>query len=118
MNTYHSQCNGMVEHFNQTLIAQLKKYTGEDLDNWERYLPYAIFAYNATPNTATHHSPFSLLRGYKWPITFDYNCARRLTLLLNYDVYQHILMQEQLKMHEKIKTNLEKAAAVSKGYFD
>uniref|UniRef100_A0A915J729 Integrase catalytic domain-containing protein n=1 Tax=Romanomermis culicivorax TaxID=13658 RepID=A0A915J729_ROMCU len=43
----------MVERFNQTLVAQLKKYTADDPDNWERYLPYAVFAYNATPHTAT-----------------------------------------------------------------
>uniref|UniRef100_A0A915HIP3 Integrase catalytic domain-containing protein n=1 Tax=Romanomermis culicivorax TaxID=13658 RepID=A0A915HIP3_ROMCU len=52
----------MIEHFHQTLIAQLKKYTAEDLDNWERYFPYAVFAYNAMPHTATRYSPFSLLR--------------------------------------------------------
>uniref|UniRef100_A0A915KZ07 Integrase catalytic domain-containing protein n=1 Tax=Romanomermis culicivorax TaxID=13658 RepID=A0A915KZ07_ROMCU len=34
---YHTQCNRMVERFNQTLIAQLKKYRAEDPDNWERY---------------------------------------------------------------------------------
>uniref|UniRef100_A0A915I0P0 RNA-directed DNA polymerase n=1 Tax=Romanomermis culicivorax TaxID=13658 RepID=A0A915I0P0_ROMCU len=62
---YHPQCNGMVEHFIQTLIAQLKKYTADDLDNWEGYLLYAVFAYNATPHMATPHLPFSLLRGYE-----------------------------------------------------
>uniref|UniRef100_A0A915IG24 Integrase catalytic domain-containing protein n=1 Tax=Romanomermis culicivorax TaxID=13658 RepID=A0A915IG24_ROMCU len=73
----------MVEPSNQTLIAQLKKYTTEDRYNWEGYLPYTIFAYNATPHTVTHHSPFNLLRGYERRITFDYDCARWLTLLLN-----------------------------------
>uniref|UniRef100_A0A915HZH1 Uncharacterized protein n=1 Tax=Romanomermis culicivorax TaxID=13658 RepID=A0A915HZH1_ROMCU len=61
----------MVKCFNQTLIAQLKKYTADDPDNWECYLPYAIFTYNATPHTPMHHSPFSLLRGYEPRITFD-----------------------------------------------
>uniref|UniRef100_A0A915KDX3 Uncharacterized protein n=1 Tax=Romanomermis culicivorax TaxID=13658 RepID=A0A915KDX3_ROMCU len=36
----------------------------------------------------------------------------------NYDAYQHILTQVQLRMHEKIKANLDTAAAVSKEYFD
>uniref|UniRef100_A0A915KPR4 Uncharacterized protein n=1 Tax=Romanomermis culicivorax TaxID=13658 RepID=A0A915KPR4_ROMCU len=64
------------------------------------------------------HLPFSLLGGYEQRITFDYNCAPQLTLRLNYNTYQHILMQAQLKMHEKIKANLDVAAAVSKEYFD
>uniref|UniRef100_A0A915I3K5 Uncharacterized protein n=1 Tax=Romanomermis culicivorax TaxID=13658 RepID=A0A915I3K5_ROMCU len=71
-----------------------------------------------TPHTATGHSRFSLLRGYKLRITFDYDCARRLMLPLNYDAYQHILTQAQLQMHKKIKTNVDVAAAVSKEYFD
>uniref|UniRef100_A0A915I688 Integrase catalytic domain-containing protein n=1 Tax=Romanomermis culicivorax TaxID=13658 RepID=A0A915I688_ROMCU len=108
----------MVESFNQTLILQLKKYTTDDKDKWECYLPYAVFAYNTTPHTATRHSPFSLLRGYEPCITFDFICTHRLTLPLNYNGYQHILRQAQPKMHEKIKTNLEKAAIISKAYFD
>uniref|UniRef100_A0A915KFN5 Uncharacterized protein n=1 Tax=Romanomermis culicivorax TaxID=13658 RepID=A0A915KFN5_ROMCU len=49
---------------------------------------------------------------------FDYNCARHLTLPLNYNAYQHILMQVQLKMYESIKQNLDKAADASKKYYD
>uniref|UniRef100_A0A915I1P0 Uncharacterized protein n=1 Tax=Romanomermis culicivorax TaxID=13658 RepID=A0A915I1P0_ROMCU len=64
------------------------------------------------PHTATRHSPFSLLRGYKPHITFDYDCAHRLTLLLNYDAYHYILTQAQLKMHEKVKANLDLAPAL------
>uniref|UniRef100_A0A915HMZ2 Integrase catalytic domain-containing protein n=1 Tax=Romanomermis culicivorax TaxID=13658 RepID=A0A915HMZ2_ROMCU len=89
----------MVECFNQTLIPQLKKYIPDDPDNWELYLPYAVFAYNARPHTAMHHWPFKLLSGYKPRITFDYDCARRLILRLNYNAYQHILTQAQLKMY-------------------
>uniref|UniRef100_A0A915J9G6 Uncharacterized protein n=1 Tax=Romanomermis culicivorax TaxID=13658 RepID=A0A915J9G6_ROMCU len=77
-----------------------------------------MFTYNATLHTAMRHLPFSLLPGYKPRITFDYNCTCRLMLQLNHDVYQHILTQAQLQMHEKIKTNLDKAAPVSKEYFD
>uniref|UniRef100_A0A915I5Y2 Uncharacterized protein n=1 Tax=Romanomermis culicivorax TaxID=13658 RepID=A0A915I5Y2_ROMCU len=59
----------MVEHFSQTLIGQLKKYTADDPDNWERYLPYTVFTYNATLHTAMRHLPFSLLLGYEPRIT-------------------------------------------------
>uniref|UniRef100_A0A915IQ87 RNA-directed DNA polymerase n=1 Tax=Romanomermis culicivorax TaxID=13658 RepID=A0A915IQ87_ROMCU len=38
------------------IVATDIKYTADDPDNWERYLPYAVFAYNATPHTATPHS--------------------------------------------------------------
>uniref|UniRef100_A0A915IDZ3 Integrase catalytic domain-containing protein n=1 Tax=Romanomermis culicivorax TaxID=13658 RepID=A0A915IDZ3_ROMCU len=61
----HPQCNGMVKCLTQTLIPQLKKYTMDDPNNLECYLPYTVFAYNAMPRTATGHSPFGLLQGYK-----------------------------------------------------
>uniref|UniRef100_A0A915IBZ5 Uncharacterized protein n=1 Tax=Romanomermis culicivorax TaxID=13658 RepID=A0A915IBZ5_ROMCU len=54
-----------------------------------------------------------LLQGYEPRITCDYYCAGRLTLPLNYDAYQHILTQAQLKMQEKIKANLDVATAVN-----
>uniref|UniRef100_A0A915LAB6 Uncharacterized protein n=1 Tax=Romanomermis culicivorax TaxID=13658 RepID=A0A915LAB6_ROMCU len=77
-----------------------------------------MFTYNARPHTAMPYSPFSLTRGYEPHITLDYDCTRRLTLPLNYDPYQHVLTQSQLKMHEKIKANLDTATTVSKEYFN
>uniref|UniRef100_A0A915J0A3 Reverse transcriptase/retrotransposon-derived protein RNase H-like domain-containing protein n=1 Tax=Romanomermis culicivorax TaxID=13658 RepID=A0A915J0A3_ROMCU len=59
-----------------TTTSQEEKYTADDRDNWERYLPYLVFTYNATPHTARQHSPFSILRGYELHITLDYDCAR------------------------------------------
>ena len=35
---YHAQCGGLVEKFNQTLIAMLKKYTNKYGKQWDRHL--------------------------------------------------------------------------------
>ena len=42
---YHPQANGLVERFNGTLKAMLKKFVGEHVQAWDRYLPYLLFAY-------------------------------------------------------------------------
>ena len=60
---YHPQANGLVERFNGTLKAMLKKFVGEHVQAWERYLPYLLFAYREVPYESTGYSPFELLYG-------------------------------------------------------
>jgi hypothetical protein len=60
---FHPQTNGLVERFNGTLKAMLKKLMFEKPRDWDRYLPYALFAYREVPQAATGFSPFQLMFG-------------------------------------------------------
>ena len=60
---YHPQCNGLVERFNGTLKAMLRKMTQEKPKTWHRYLPALLFAVRETPQSATGFSPFELIYG-------------------------------------------------------
>ena len=60
---YHPQANGLVERFNGTLKAMLKKLSADEPDAWDRYLPYLLFAYREVPQASTGFSPFELLYG-------------------------------------------------------
>ncbi|XP_068684916.1 uncharacterized protein [Montipora foliosa] len=60
---YHPQANGLVERFNGTLKAIIKKFVGEHVQAWDRYLPYLLFAYREVPCESTGYSPFELLYG-------------------------------------------------------
>ena len=53
----------MVERFNQTLKAMLRKYVSDTGDNWDQWLPYLLFAYREVPQASTGYSPFELLYG-------------------------------------------------------
>lgn len=60
---YHPQTDGLVERFNGTLKAMLRKTTAEEGKDWDKLLPYLLFAYREVPQASTGFSPFELLYG-------------------------------------------------------
>ncbi|KAL5479435.1 hypothetical protein EMCRGX_G022956 [Ephydatia muelleri] len=60
---YHPQTDSLVERFNQTLTAMLRKVAVEDHLNWDKWLPFLLFAYREVPQDSTGFSPFELLYG-------------------------------------------------------
>jgi transposase InsO family protein len=60
---YHPMCNGLVERFNGTLKAMLKKLCVSNPKQWDRFINAALFAYREVPQESTGFSPFELLYG-------------------------------------------------------
>ena len=60
---YHLQTDGLVERFNRTLKAMLRKTATEDGKDWDRLIPYLLFACREIPQASTGFSPFELLYG-------------------------------------------------------
>ncbi|XP_068213380.1 uncharacterized protein [Palaemon carinicauda] len=62
---YHPESQGVVERFHQTLKSVLKKYCYEQGEDWEKGLPFALFAIRNHPNASTGVAPFELIYGHK-----------------------------------------------------
>lgn len=60
---YHPETDGMVERFNGTLKAGIKKYIQQYQAEWTTALPFILFAYRETPHSTTGFSPFELVFG-------------------------------------------------------
>ena len=60
---YHPQTDGLVERFNQTLKSMLRKVVTKEGKDWDKLLPYLLFAYREVPQASTGFSPFELLYG-------------------------------------------------------
>lgn len=59
---YNPRENGVTERFNRTLISMLRKKVRVPSE-WDKMLPYCVFAYNTTVHEATGESPFFVLHG-------------------------------------------------------
>ena len=59
----HPQMDRLVERFNKTLKALLRKLVSKKGRNWERLLPYVLFACHEIPQSTIGFSPFELLYG-------------------------------------------------------
>ena len=49
---YHPQGDGMVERFNRSLLQLLRTYVEKEED-WEQYLPLALYAYRTAQHSST-----------------------------------------------------------------
>ena len=60
---YHTQCNGQVERFHQTLFRMIGKLTMDKKVQWEQHLPELLQAYNSVRSAVTGYSPHYLMFG-------------------------------------------------------
>ena len=60
---YHPQTDGVVERFNRTLKSMLRKVAIQEGKDWDKMIPYVLFAYREVPQSSTGFSPFELLYG-------------------------------------------------------
>ena len=72
--TYHPQTNGLVERQSRTLVSMLRVYCSRYMDDWDKYLPQVMGAYNSTEHSTTGISPHMMLTGHEktLPLTFFY----------------------------------------------
>ena len=118
---YHPQTDGLVERFNQTLKAMLKKAATDEGKDWDRVIPYLLFAYREVPQSSTGFSPFELLYGRSVRGPLDVlREGWETDKCDNESVISHLLtMRERFKkMSCMVQENLEAAQKVQKRWYD
>ena len=118
---YHPQTDGLVERFNQTLKQMLKKTASEEGKDWDKLIPYLLFAYREVPQMSTGFSPFELMYGrpVRGPLDIVRESWEANSRSSQSIVSYVLLMREKLeKMSELVKLNLSKAQQVQKQWYD
>ena len=59
---YHPQGDGLAERSNRILLDMLRSYIQRE-DDWEKYLPFMLYAYNTSIHSSTKTLPFMLMYG-------------------------------------------------------
>jgi len=120
---YHPMCNGLVERFNGTLKAMLRRMCSERPQDWDRYLPALLFAYREVPQESLNFSPFELLYGRS--VRGPMSILKEIWTKQSADpevklTYQYVLeLQDRLQQTcELAKLELAKAQHKQKKYFD
>ena len=61
---YHPQTDGQTERVNQEVEVYLCAFINHHQDDWEDWLPAAVFSWNLKPGPTTQ-SPFEATKGYQ-----------------------------------------------------
>ena len=119
---YHPQTDGLVERFNQTLKAMLRKTAMESGKDWDKLIPALLFAYREVPQESTGYSPFELLYGrdVRGPLDVLKHSWEGNHSIRNQKVVSYILLQrDKLEaMKEAVHNNLRKAQQQQKVWYD
>ncbi len=120
---YHPQMDGLVERFNQTLKNMLRKFVSDTGRDWDKWLPFLLFAYREVPQASTGFSPFELL--YGWQVQGPLDLIRK-----SWDnpacreeergIVQYVLeMRDRLERYqEQARENLKEAQKAQKTWYD
>ena len=68
---YHTQCDGLVEQFNRTLLDMLATTTKNHPFDWEDQLRKVCMAYNTSVHSSTGFTPFYLMFGRQANLPID-----------------------------------------------
>jgi len=106
------QSDGMVEHFNRSLLQLLRCYVDSE-DDWECYLPLVLYVYHTAQHSSTGASPFQLMFGrppqsslFQPSTAFDPN------------TYSAQLQTKLASLQDLVHSDITEAAQQQKLYYD
>lgn len=123
--SYHPQSNGVCERMHKLLVDMLSHYVHKDGKNWDKFVPYAIMAYRATPHTVTTFSPYYLVFGrhMKLPIEDRFiqvkrNLGRKQNSYDSYEAHVKLLADRIRVASQVVRQQSKRGHEQSKAHYD
>jgi len=87
----------------------LSMYTSEEQDDWDKHLPYALFAYRTAKHSSTGYTPFYLVYGHDASLTID--TSLKLPALIKPDAKEYVetLQKRLARAHEAVRENIQRS---------
>jgi len=119
LNTYHPQCDGLVERFNRTLKSMLRKHASRYGNEWDQHLYGVLWAYRNTPHETTGEKLSFLLYGQDLhsPVEAELLSPEQHPPMTTED-YREQLLQTLASSRQLAETTIHKAQRRYKGQFD
>lgn len=113
---YHPQADGALERSHRTLAEYLRHYVDKNLQDWDDYIPFAMFVYNTTPHSTTERQPYELLYGR--PAEVPNTLSRSEEVRYNYEDYCSELKQRLQRAHDIARNTIIEKKRKSKTLYD
>jgi hypothetical protein len=120
--SYNAQANGICERMHKLLIDMISHFVTKDAKNWDKYIPYAVMAYRATPHCTVKYSPYYLVYGrdLRLPIEGDWRPKRREEAgnIGDYDRHVSELAMRLYEANKEAAKQSKLSHEVAKKYYD
>lgn len=99
----------------------IRKFAGDSVTDWDKYLPYLLSAYREAPCPATGYSPFELLYGrtVRGPmVVVKQSCQEQTSSDKHLITYVTEMRKRMTQTKEQVKKNVERAEEMQKSLYD
>ena len=110
--------DGLVEWLNKTLKSMLSKTAGEGGKDWDKLIPFLLFAYSEVPQDSTGFYPFQLLYGRAVRGPLDVLWVSDKKSDINVVSYIMLMCERLDRMCEEAQENMKSPRAAQKVWHD
>ena len=116
--SYHPQTDGLVEHFNSTLIQSLSMFVSQNQKDWDIYILSVLFAYRVSQSAATQETPFYLLYGRECRLPVDVNLLKPSEVSSSIEEHRRRIVDNVERTQNIARENIQKAQQKMKAQYD
>ena len=106
---YHPQTDGLTERFNHTLCTMLSMYVSKHQRDWDRFIPFALFAYRTAVQDSTKETPFYLIYGRDPCLPLDVVLSAPISKYVSADDYKQEVIRRTQEARYVAQQSIERA---------